>query len=70
MKEFLSANGINFAYVDISEGMFNLKQYLKFRDTRPEFNEIIKQGRVGIPFISVNNGEKLYFENPNINELL
>ncbi|MCT8978421.1 hypothetical protein N4T77_17670 [Clostridium sp. CX1] len=51
--------------------MFNLKLYLKFRDNRPEFDEIKKQGRVGIPFISVNNGEKLIFdEQPDLNELI
>lgn len=69
MKELLSQNDIKFAYLDISESMFNLKMYLKYRDTRPEFDEIKKAGRVGIPLIVVNNGEKLFFENVNLDEL-
>lgn len=70
MKEYLSSNGINFAYMDISEGLFNLKTYLKLRDTRPEFNEIKAKGIVGIPFIMINNGEKLIFdERPDLDEL-
>lgn len=70
MKEFLSSNGIKFAYMDITEGLFNLKTYLKLRDTRPEFDEIKKIGIVGIPFIMINNGEKLIFdEHPDLDEL-
>lgn len=70
MKEYLSSNGINFAYIDITEGLFNLKTYLKLRDTRPEFDEVKARGIVGIPFIMINNGEKLIFdENPDLEEL-
>jgi glutaredoxin-related protein len=69
MKEFLSQNNIKFAYVDITESMFNLKTYLKLRDNRPEFEEIKKSGRVGIPLISINHGEKLIFDEPDLDEL-
>lgn len=69
MKEFLSQNGIKFTYVDITDNMFNLKMYLKYRDSRPEFDEIKKVGRVGIPLIVVDNGEKLYFNTPDLEEL-
>lgn len=70
MKEFLSENNIKFAFVDITESMFNLKMYLKYRDNRPEFEEVKKSGKVGIPFIAINNGEKLIFdEQPDLNEL-
>lgn len=69
MKEFLSQNDIKFTYIDITDNMFNLKMYLKYRDSRPEFDEIKKAGRVGIPLIVVNNGEKFYFERPDLEEL-
>jgi glutaredoxin-related protein len=69
MKEFLSSNNINFAYVDISGSMLNLKMYLKYRDNRPEFEEIKKAGRVGVPLIVINNGEKLIFDKPDLDEL-
>lgn len=70
MKEYLSSNDIKFVYMDITEGLFNLKTYLKLRDTRPEFEEVKKMGIVGIPFIMINNGEKLIFdEHPDLDEL-
>mgnify|MGYP000919799253 FL=1 len=49
--------------------MKNLKIYLKLRDTRPEFEEIKRIGRVGIPFIMLDNGEKLIFDQPELDEL-
>jgi glutaredoxin-related protein len=69
LKEFLSNNGINFEYIDITDSMKNLKIYLRLRDTRPEFEEVKKIGRVGIPFIMIGNGEKLIFEQPGLDEL-
>lgn len=49
--------------------MRNLKIYLKLRDIRPEFDEIKKNGRVGIPFIMIGNGEKFIFDQPELDEL-
>ncbi len=69
MKEFLSNNGINFEYIDITDSIRNLKIYLKLRDIRPEFDEIKSVGRVGIPFIMIGNGEKFIFEQPELDEL-
>ncbi|HOS70129.1 MAG TPA: hypothetical protein PLG67_13635 [Bacillota bacterium] len=69
MKEFLSNNGIIYDYIDITDSMRNLKIYLKLRDTRPEFEEIKRTGRVGIPFTMIDNGEKLIFDQPELDEL-
>ncbi len=69
MKEFLSNNGIEFEYIDITDSIRNLKIYLKLRDTRTEFDAIKQVGRVGIPFIMVGNGEKLIFEQPELDDL-
>jgi len=69
LKEFLSNNGIIYEYIDITDSMRNLKIYLKLRDTRPEFEEIKRIGRVGIPFIMLDNGEKLIFDQPELDEL-
>jgi glutaredoxin-related protein len=69
LKEFLSNNGIVYEYIDITDSMRNLKIYLKLRDTRPEFEEIKRIGRVGIPFIMLDNGEKLIFDQPELDEL-
>lgn len=50
--------------------MFNLKAFLKYRDFRPEFDELKAQGRVGLPCIVVDRGEKIFFEIPeNLDEL-
>ncbi|MEA4919767.1 MAG: hypothetical protein VB078_02405 [Clostridiaceae bacterium] len=64
MKEALSQAGINFAYIDISSGMLPLKQFLKYRDSAPEFEEIKAKGRVGLPCIVVNGGEQILFTLP------
>lgn len=61
-KEYLSENNINHVYLDITESMFNLKKFLKLRDTRKEFDEIKRLGRVGIPCIVINDGEKIIFD--------
>lgn len=65
LKELLIKNEIDFDYIDITESMRNLKIYLKLRDTRPEFDEIKEKGRVGIPFIMLEEGKKLIFEQPD-----
>lgn len=69
MKEFLSKNEIEFEYVDITDSMSNLKAFLKYRDNRPEFKEVKEEGRVGIPCIVINDGEKLILDKPDLNEL-
>ncbi|HHV46863.1 MAG TPA: hypothetical protein GXX53_08240 [Tissierellia bacterium] len=62
MKEYLSQNNIDYIYLDITENMLNLKKFLKYRDNRPEFDEIKKAGRVGLPCIVINDGEKIVFD--------
>jgi glutaredoxin-related protein len=69
VKEFLSQNEIKYNYVDITSNMLFLKMYLKYRDFRPEFDEIKKAGKVGIPMIVVNDGEKIFFDVPDLEEL-
>lgn len=70
MKEFLSENHIKFAYLDISDSMFNLKQFLKYRDNHPQFEEVKENNRVGIPCIVINNGEKIIIDSkPDLEDL-
>lgn len=70
MKEVLSENNIRYVYLDITDSMFNLKKFLKYRDNHSEFEEIRKKGSVGIPCLVINNGEKFIFdESPNIDDL-
>lgn len=70
VKEFLSANNIDFDYFDISENLMNLKMYLRCRDFRPEFDKVKEQGKIGIPLIVVGDGEKFIIERePTLDEL-
>ena len=69
MKEFLSQNNVEFTYVNITESMANLKAFLKYRDHDPRFAEVKEGGRVGIPCIVVNDGEKILFGQPSLDEL-
>ncbi|MBP1924754.1 glutaredoxin-related protein [Sedimentibacter acidaminivorans] len=55
-------NDISYLYLDITENMFNLKRFLKFRDNYEVFNEIKLNNRVGLPCIVVNNGEEIIFD--------
>lgn len=67
MKEFLSNKNIDFLYLDITENMLNIKKFLKYRDSAPEFEEIKKAGRVGLPCIVINDGEEIVFDQTLIN---
>ncbi|MBQ6834005.1 MAG: hypothetical protein IJO55_06265 [Lachnospiraceae bacterium] len=70
MKEVLSKAEIKYLEQDITSGMLPLKQFLKLRDTRPEFAEIKAAGRVGLPCLVINGGEQILFELPeNLDEL-
>jgi glutaredoxin-related protein len=70
MKEFLSKNEIKFDYIDISDSMPSLKAFLKYRDHRSEFVQVKEEGRVGIPCIVINDGEKIFLDKPDLSELL
>lgn len=61
-KEYLSNNNIKFLYLDITENMLNLKRFLKYRDNRPEFDEIKRAGKVGLPCIVIDDGEQIIFD--------
>lgn len=67
MKEFLSKNNINFIYMNISESLFNLKMFLKYRDSSPVFKGIKEKGRIGVPCIMIDNGESFFFSQDTLN---
>ena len=73
MKEALSQAEIPFVYQDISSGMLPLKQFLKYRDTRPEFGPIKAQGRVGVPCLVLRDedgSERIFFNLPEDLDIL
>nr|WP_234950006.1 hypothetical protein [Tissierella praeacuta] len=42
--------------------MLNLKRFLKYRDNYEEFKEVKESGRVGLPCIVINDGERIIFD--------
>lgn len=61
-KVYLSKHNIKYVYLDITESMLNLKMFLKYRDNYKEFDKIKEMGKIGIPCIVVNDGEKILFD--------
>jgi glutaredoxin-related protein len=71
VKEVLSQHNVEFTYVDICGSMSNLKAFLKYRDHHPALEEVRQVGRVGIPCIVINQGERVILGQPeNLLELL
>lgn len=69
MKEYLSHNNIEFTYVNITDSMASLKSFLHYRDNDPAFAEVKQAGRVGLPCIVINYGEKFIFGQPSLEDL-
>ncbi len=55
-KEVLSKKGVDFVYLDITENLMYMKQFLKIRDTSSQFDAIREGSSIGIPCID-NDGE-------------
>lgn len=54
-KNALDANGMSYDFVDITDSMKNLKEFLKQRDTNPVFEDARANGYVGIPALVPEN---------------
>jgi len=70
VKEFLSQNEVKHTYVEITKSMGNLGTFLKYRDNHASFKEIKEKGRIGLPCIIINDGEKIIFGMPELSDLL
>lgn len=55
-REHLNAAGVLFDYVDISVSTGNMKEFLRLRDTRKEFDDVKKHGSIGIPCFLKDDG--------------
>ena len=55
MKEALSKKNIEFEYVDTTDSMKNLKEFMKLRDKREEFEIARRLHRVGVPAMIVDD---------------
>ena len=56
-KEYFEKINYKYEFVNITESMANLKEFLHIRDTRKEFNEVKSLGYVGIPAILTDNNK-------------
>ena len=52
----LDKTGMEYEYLDFSESLKNLKEFLKLRDASPLFEEVRAEGRIGIPCIVREDG--------------
>ncbi len=50
-REDLFRAGVDFEYLDFSENLFALKEFLALRDREPVFEEVRQAGKIGIPCI-------------------
>ena len=55
-KRDLEAAGVEFLYMNISENLLFLKKFLKLRDENSCFEDIRKNGKIGIPCIQREDG--------------
>ena len=55
-RKDLDAAGVSYDYRDFSENLKNLKEFLKIRDENPLFDEIKREGKIGIPCILHDDG--------------
>lgn len=55
-REELDKAGVCYEYLDFSDSLQNLKEFLKLRDTSPVFSEVREAGKIGIPCIQRPDG--------------
>ena len=49
--------GIDFEFLDFADSTENLKEFLKLREANPLFDEVRRQGNIGIPCFVLPSGE-------------
>lgn len=59
IREFLDSKKFEYDYVDITEHIMNLKEFLALRDARSEFDSIRENKYVGVPVLLMD--DKIYF---------
>lgn len=57
-RQDLDRAGVSYEYLDFSDNLLNLKDFLKLREL-PLFEEIRKEGKIGIPCILLDDGSVL-----------
>lgn len=60
--EYLDKIGYKYEFVDITENINKMKEFIKIRDKREEYNIVKVEGYIGIPTLIKEDGT-LLFEN-------
>ena len=55
-REDLDQAGVTYEYLDFSESLKNLKEFLVLRDNNAVFEDVRKDGRIGIPCLVDEDG--------------
>lgn len=55
-RKDLDDAGVSYEYLDFSEDLKNLKEFLKIRDGDPLFDDLRADGKIGIPCIVREDG--------------
>lgn len=55
-REDLDKAGVDYEYLDFSDSLKNLKEFLAIRDSSDLFDDVRKNGSIGIPCILEENG--------------
>lgn len=56
IRKDLDSAGVEYDYRDFSENLQNLKEFLTLRDMHPVFEEVRREGKIGIPCIVKEDG--------------
>lgn len=56
-REAFDKQGINYEFLDFSEALVHLKEFLALRDHHQLFDAVRAEGKIGIPCILDNNGK-------------
>ena len=59
-EKLLSDNLVDFDYLDFAEEPLYLKEFLQLRDNDSFFEEVRKNGYIGIPFFVLEDGTKTF----------
>ena len=51
----LDKSNVKYEYLDFADSLLNLKEFLTIRDQNPIFDEIKREGKIGIPCIVEDN---------------
>ena len=55
-RKDLDLAGVAYEYLDFSESLLHLKEFLAYRDQNPIFAELKEAGKIGIPCIIREDG--------------